>query len=210
MIHEILPVGLLQCNCSILGDEQTGEALIIDPGDQAEDLLGVLRCHKLRVTGIVVTHAHIDHIGGAQELKAATGAPVWLHPHDLELCRHLQAQAMWLGMATPEQTEVDLEAQEGDRLRLGNTELEILHTPGHTPGSISLWMPAEKKLIAGDTLFQDGIGRTDLPGGDARQILRSIREKYFPLPGETLVIPGHGPTTTLARERTVNYFLQRL
>ena len=99
---------------------------------------------------------------------------------------------------------------DGARLRAGGTELEILHTPGHTRGSISLWVPAEKKLLAGDTLFQDGIGRTDLPGGDGRQILRSIKEKYFPLPEETLVIPGHGPTTTLARERAFNYFLQRL
>ena len=210
MIHEILPVGLLACNCSILGDEQTGEALVIDPGDQADDILAVLQRHKLRVTGIVVTHAHIDHIGGAQELQAATGAPVWLHPHDLELCRQLEAQAVWLGMTAPARAEIDAEARDGARLRAGGTELEILHTPGHTRGSISLWVPAEKKLLAGDTLFQDGIGRTDLPGGDGRQILRSIKEKYFPLPEETLVIPGHGPTTTLARERAFNYFLQRL
>jgi len=210
MIHVILPVGLLQCNCSILGDEASGEALVIDPGDQADDILEALQRHKLRVTGIVVTHAHIDHLGGAQELKAATGAPVWLHPHDLKLCRQLQAQAIWLGMPAPQPTDIDVEAREGERLRIGNRELEILHTPGHTRGSISLWIPAEKKLLAGDTLFQDGIGRTDLPGGDGRQILRSIKDKYFPLPEETVVIPGHGPTTTLARERALNYFLQRL
>lgn len=210
MIHEILPVGLLACNCSILGDEQSGQALVIDPGDQVEDILEVLQRHKLQVTGIVVTHAHIDHIGGAQELKAATGAPVWLHPSDLALCRQLEAQAAWLGMAAPPRAEIDLEAREGARLSAGRTELEILHTPGHTQGSISLWIPSEKKLLAGDTLFQDGIGRTDLPGGDGRQILRSIRDKYFPLPEETLVIPGHGPKTTLGRERAFNYFLQRL
>ncbi len=210
MIHEILPVGLLQCNCSILGDEASGEALVIDPGDQADDILEVLRRHQLRVAAIVVTHAHLDHIGGAQELKAATGAPVWLHPRDLALCEQLAAQAAWLGMAAPPQVRIDAEAHEGQRLRAGNTELEILHTPGHTQGSISLWIPSEKKLLAGDTLFQDSIGRTDLPGGDGRQILRSIRDKYFPLPEETLVIPGHGPNTTLARERAFNYFLQRL
>lgn len=210
MIHEILPVGLLQCNCSILGDEASGEALVIDPGDQVDDILEVIQRHKFRVTGIVVTHAHLDHIGGAQQLKAATGAPLWLHPHDLALCEALEEQAAWLGMAAPPRTAIDLEAREGARLRAGSTQLEILHTPGHTQGSISLWIPSEKKLLAGDTLFQGSIGRTDLPGGDGRQILRSIRQKYFPLPEETLVIPGHGPTTTLARERARNYFLQRL
>ena len=210
MIHEILPVGLLQCNCSILGDEASGEALVIDPGDQADDILEVINRHKLRVTGIVVTHAHLDHIGGAQELKAATGAPVWLHPHDLALYEQLEAQAAWLGMTVPRRAGIDVEAREGERLHAGGTQLEILHTPGHTQGSISLWIPAEKKLLSGDTLFQDGIGRTDLPGGDGRQILRSIRDKYFPLPEDTLVIPGHGPNTTLGRERAFNVFLQHL
>ncbi len=210
MIHEILPVGLLACNCSILGDESSGEALVIDPGDQADDILEVLRRHKLRVTGIVVTHAHIDHIGGAHQLRASTGAPVYLHPNDLELYAQLASQAAWLGMPAPQRTEIDVAAREGQRLQAGAIQLEILATPGHTQGSISLWIPAEKKLIAGDTLFQDGIGRTDLPGGDARQILRSIRDKYFPLPDEALVIPGHGPLTTLGREKEFNFFLQRL
>jgi len=210
MIHEILPVGLLQCNCSILGDEASREALVIDPGDQADEILAALARHKLRVTGIVVTHAHLDHVGGLQELKAATGAPVWMHPDDLEIYEHLEAQAAWLGMEAPVRAAIDAHARDGARLRAGSTELEILHTPGHSPGSISLWIPTEKKLLAGDTLFQDGIGRTDLPGGDGRRILRSIREKYFPLPEETLVIPGHGPDTTLGRERALNFFLQHL
>jgi glyoxylase-like metal-dependent hydrolase (beta-lactamase superfamily II) len=210
MIHEILPVGLLACNCSILGDEASGEALVIDPGDQADELLAILARHRLRVVAIVVTHAHLDHIGGAYELKASTGAPVLLHPNDLELYAQLEVQAAWLGLETPRRAAIDLAASEGQKLRVGVTELEILHTPGHTQGSISLWIPAEKKLIAGDTLFQDSIGRTDLPGGDHRQILRSIRDKYFPLPDETIVIPGHGPATTLGREKEFNFFLQRL
>lgn len=204
MIHEILPVGLLQCNCSILGDEASGEALVIDPGDQVDDILEVLQRHRLSVTGIVVTHAHLDHIGGAQELKTATGAPVWLHPRDLELCRQLAAQAMWLGMPAPPRTEMDIEAQEGQRLRAGSTDLEILHTPGHTQGSISLWIPSEKKLLAGDTLFQDSIGRTDLPGGDHQQLIDSIQRKILALPDETVIYPGHGPRTTVARERRSN------
>ncbi len=210
MIHEILPVGMLACNCSVFGDEGSGEALVIDPGDEIEQILAIVARHGLRVTGIVVTHAHIDHIGGAQKLKAATGAPLYLNPDDLGLYEHLDMQALWLGIQTPQRGEIDVPAEEGDRLRVGVTNFEILHTPGHTPGSISLWIPAENKLVSGDTLFSDSIGRTDLPGGDPRQILRSIRDKYFPLPDETLVIPGHGPITTLGREKEFNYFLQGL
>jgi glyoxylase-like metal-dependent hydrolase (beta-lactamase superfamily II) len=210
MLHEILPVGMLACNCSIFGDQATREALVIDPGDNIPDILQIVARHGLRVTVIVITHAHIDHIGGAQQLKAATGAPVYMHDADLGLYDHLDMQALWLGMDTPERAEIDVPASEGERLRIGSVDFEIRHTPGHTPGSISLWIPAEKKLIAGDTLFMDSIGRTDLPGGDSRQILRSIRDKLFPLPDDTLVIPGHGPTTTLGREKEFNYFLQGL
>jgi glyoxylase-like metal-dependent hydrolase (beta-lactamase superfamily II) len=210
MIHEILPVGMLACNCSILGDEATREALVIDPGDDISRILKIVERHGLRVKQIVVTHAHIDHIGGAQKLQRATGAPVLLNENDLPLYDQMEVQAAWLGMETPERARIDTAARQGDRLRIGGTDLEVLHTPGHTPGSISLWIPAEKKLLAGDTLFRDSIGRTDLPGGDGRLILRSIRDKYFPLPDETVVIPGHGDNTTLGREKEFNYFLQGL
>jgi glyoxylase-like metal-dependent hydrolase (beta-lactamase superfamily II) len=210
MIHEILPVGQLQCNCSIFGDEQSREALVIDPGDDIEDVQAILAQHGLRVKAIVITHAHIDHIGGAQKLKAATGTPVYMNERDQELCDHLDVQASWLGMPDPGHPEIDMPARDGDILVLGNTEFSVMHTPGHTQGSISLWIPAENKLIAGDTLFRDSIGRTDLPGGDGRQILRSIREKFMSLPDDALVIPGHGEETTIGREKRFNYFLQGL
>jgi hydroxyacylglutathione hydrolase len=210
MIHEILPVGLLQCNCSIFGDEQTREALVIDPGDNIEDILAILEKHALRVKAIVITHAHIDHIGGAAKLKAATGAPVLMNQDDQELYDHLDVQASWLGMETPTHTSIDDTAREGDVLTLGPSEFRVLHTPGHTQGSISLWIPAENKLIAGDTLFRDSIGRTDLPGGNPRQILRSIEDKLLGLPEETVVVPGHGPNTTIGREKERNPFLQGL
>jgi hydroxyacylglutathione hydrolase len=210
MIHEILPVGMLACNCSILGDERTGEGIVIDPGDDVEAIRRIIDRHGLRITAIVVTHAHIDHVGGARELKDLTGAPVYMSANDLTLYDHLDMQAAWLGVPPPGRTSIDNPAREGDRLRAGATELEVFDTPGHTPGSISLWIPAERKLIAGDTLFRDSIGRTDLPGGDGRQILRSIRDKMFPLPDDTLVIPGHGETTTIGREKEFNYFLQKL
>lgn len=210
MIHEILPVGMLQCNCSIFGDETTREAIVIDPGDNIDAILAVLAKHHLKVKAIVITHAHIDHIGGAAKLKAATGAPIHMNSADQELYDHLDVQASWLGIATPEKTSIDTAAREGDAITLGNEQFQILQTPGHTQGSISLWIPAENKLIAGDTLFRDSIGRTDLPGGDGRKILRSIRDKLLTLPEDAVVVPGHGPNTTIGREKERNPFLQGL
>jgi glyoxylase-like metal-dependent hydrolase (beta-lactamase superfamily II) len=210
VIHEILPVGILQCNCSIFGDEQSREAVVIDPGDEIDQILAVLAKHKFRVKAIIITHAHIDHIGGAQKLKAVTGAPVYMNAKDQELYDQLDMQAGWLGMPTPERTPIDVAAREGDMVKLGPAEFHVLDTPGHTQGSISLWIPAECKLIAGDTLFMDSIGRTDLPGGDHQQILRSIHTKLLPLDDSTVVIPGHGPNTTIGRERTRNPFLKGL
>ncbi len=210
MIHEILPVGMLACNCSILGDERTKEAIVVDPGDNVSEILQILERHGLRLKEIAITHAHLDHIGGAQQLKEATGALVVMNANDIPLYDRIEVQAAWLGVPVPERTEIDTLAREGDRLWVGGTDLEVLHTPGHTPGSISLWIPGEKKLLAGDTLFRDSIGRTDLPGGDGRKILLSIRDKLFPLPEETIVIPGHGGTTNMGREREFNPFLRGL
>jgi glyoxylase-like metal-dependent hydrolase (beta-lactamase superfamily II) len=210
MIHEILPVGMLECNCSIFGDAAGGEAIVVDPGDEVDAILRVLARHGLRVTAIVVTHAHIDHIGGAKILKETTGAPVYLNESDLGLYEHLDAQAAWLGLPPPERAAIDVSAREGDRLRLGAAEFHVLHTPGHTPGSICLWVPSANKLVAGDTLFRDSIGRTDLPGGDGRRILASIRDKLLGLPETAEVFPGHGPPTTIGREKEWNYFLRGL
>jgi len=208
MIHEILPVGMLECNCSIFGDEQSREAIVVDPGDNIPDILEVLSRHGLRVKAIVITHAHIDHIGGAAKLKQATGAPVYMNENDAVLRDQLDIQAAWLGMPAPDRTEIDTPAREGDVLRLGPAEFHILETPGHTQGSISLWIPAENKLVAGDTLFQESIGRTDLPGGDGRQIVESIRAKLFTLPEDAIVVPGHGDQTTIGHEKRFNPFVR--
>jgi len=210
MIHEILPVGMLQCNCSIFGDEATRQAIVIDPGD-GDDLTAIqaiLAKHSLTVQAIVITHAHIDHIGGAAKLKALTGAPVYMNENDQPLYDHLDTQAGWLGMAPPERTTIDTPARDGDTLKLGETEIQILHTPGHTQGSLCLFVPSEEVLIAGDTLFRDSIGRTDLPGGDGRQIIRSIHNQLLTLPEDTQVICGHGPSTTIGREKEHNPFLR--
>jgi glyoxylase-like metal-dependent hydrolase (beta-lactamase superfamily II) len=210
MIHEILAVGPLACNCSIFGDERSREAIVIDPGDDVADILACLARHNLRVKAIVITHAHIDHIGGAAKLKTSTGAPVYMNANDRGLYDHLDTQASWLAMETPERTAIDADARDGDCLAVGPTAFTVLATPGHTRGSISLWIPAEQKLVAGDTLFRESIGRTDLPGGDGREILRSIRDKLFPLPDDAVVVPGHGPLTTMGHEKERNPFLQDL
>jgi glyoxylase-like metal-dependent hydrolase (beta-lactamase superfamily II) len=208
MIHEILPVGMLQCNCSIFGDEQSRDAIVVDPGDEIDRIQEILTRHGLRVKAIVITHAHIDHIGGAAKLKRATGAPVYMNENDAALRDELDVQAAWLGMPAPERTEIDTPAREGDELHLGDASFHVIHTPGHTQGSISLWIPRENKLVAGDTLFQNSIGRTDLPGGNGRQIVQSIREKLFKLPEDAVVIPGHGESTTIAYEKRFNPFVR--
>jgi|SRR6266404_7729590 len=213
MILETFPVGLLQCNCSVFGDESTGEALVIDPGDEIARVVAVLAKHKLRVKMIAVTHAHIDHIGGAKKLRDLTGAPVYMNTADAELYDMLDTQAAWIGMRqAPEQGPIDASLNDGDKLIVGSATGTVLHTPGHTQGSVSLYFPLtnEKRLFAGDTLFEGSIGRTDLPGGNGKQILRSIRDKLLVLPEETIVVPGHGGLTTIGDERDSNPFLQDL
>jgi glyoxylase-like metal-dependent hydrolase (beta-lactamase superfamily II) len=208
MIHEIFPVGPLQCNCSVIGDENAHEAIVIDPGDEIEAVVAILEKHKLRVKQIVVTHAHIDHVGGAMKLKQLTGAPILLNENDDALLKMLDVQASWLGMKDPGKVAVDSSLTDGDVVRWGGIEASVIHTPGHTQGSICLFLAKENTLIAGDTLFQGSIGRTDLPGGSYEKILQSIHQKLLVLPGQTVVIPGHGPTTTIDEERERNPFLQ--
>jgi hydroxyacylglutathione hydrolase len=225
LIHEILPVGMLQCNCHIVGDPETREAIVIDPGGDADRILEAIERHRLKVTAIVVTHTHIDHVIGLHRVHGATGAPVYLHADDLGLYRMLDVQASWLGMKTPEKVKIDQLVREGDVIRWGRYEGQILHTPGHTPGSICLYMPSDMpvapadagaaksaksgtgQLFAGDTLFAGSIGRTDLWGGSMAAIMQSLKGKLLELPDGTIVYPGHGETTTIGEERATNPFL---
>jgi hydroxyacylglutathione hydrolase len=207
MIHEIFPVGPLQCNCSIVGDEQTKEAMVIDPGDEIDEIMAIVRRHGLTVKQIVVTHAHIDHVGGAMKLKHLTGAPILLNQNDYALLRMLDVQASWIGMAAPEAVNIDASVGSGDKVQAGGLVADVLHTPGHTDGSICLYFAPEKKLIAGDTLFAGSIGRTDLPGGSYEKIMRSLHGPVLALPDETVVVPGHGPLTTIGEGRESNPFL---
>ena len=260
LIHITIPVGMLQCNCSIIGDPVTREALVIDPGDEVNRILDLLGRHKLIVKVIVSTHAHIDHVGGLSKLHQYTGAPVLMHRDDLPLYQAMDMQAAFLGVHPPDLTEVDQLLKEGDVLRWGSFEAQVIHTPGHTPGSVSLYLPhdagkvagartitsvidevGEKisiadllrktvdpentrgeriqdesevilppapQLFSGDTLFAGSIGRTDLWGGSMEQIMESLRSKLLHLPDTTVVHPGHGPVTTIGRERELNPFLQ--
>jgi hydroxyacylglutathione hydrolase len=207
MIHEILAVGPLHCNCSVIGDEMTREAMVIDPGDDIDAVLALVRKHNLQVKQIVITHAHIDHVGGAMKLRAATGAPILLNQNDYDLLQMLDAQAEWIGVPPPGAVEIDHSVSTGDKVAAGSHTAQILHTPGHSEGSICLYFAAEKKLIAGDTLFAGSIGRTDLPGGSMQKILRSLHDTVLALPDDTVVVPGHGELTTIGEERDSNPFL---
>jgi hydroxyacylglutathione hydrolase len=207
MIHEILPVGVLQCNCSIVGDETSREAIVIDPGDEIASILALLKKHSLTVKQIVVTHAHIDHVGGAMKLKQATGAPILLNENDSALLAMLDVQASWLGMKSPGAVSIDQNVTEGDVVKAGSLHGEVMHTPGHTEGSICVLFAPQNLLIAGDTLFAGSIGRTDLPGGDYKKIIDSLHGKLLSLPDQTIVVPGHGSLTTIGQERESNPFL---
>lgn len=209
MLHKILPVGPLRCNCSIVGDEQTHEAMVIDPGDQIDDILEILREAKLQLKQIVITHAHIDHVGGAMKLKAATGAPILMNQSDYALLKMIDMQAAWVGMRPPGDVQIDEGVGDGRVLNVGEISTTVIHTPGHTEGSICLHFPDHKKLIVGDTLFLGSIGRTDLPGGSMEKIMRSLHTRVLALPDETIVTPGHGPQTTIGNERESNPFLQK-
>jgi hydroxyacylglutathione hydrolase len=238
LIHEIIPVGPLQCNCSILGDPVTREALVVDPGDDVERIVALLQKHQLKVRAIISTHTHIDHVGGLAQLHALTGAPVLIHEADMPLYGRLDMQAQFLGVPVPPMAKIDEYVKDGDTVRWGGYTAQIIHTPGHTPGSIALFSDVARRedkaagdaaavplvrgvggakaegdalsplLLAGDTLFQGSIGRTDLWGGSMRDILRSIREKLLVLPEETRVVAGHGDETTIGSEKHENLFLQ--
>ena len=208
MIHEILPVGLLQCNCSILGDETSREAIVIDPGDDIARIVTLLEKHHLTVKQIIITHAHIDHIAGAHRLKELTGAPILYNQLDLPLVKMMDIQAGWLGIPTPKVSAPDEDLADGKTISIAGLSGTVIHTPGHTQGSSCLYLPDQTLLIAGDTLFAGSIGRTDLPGGNTPQILKSIHDRLLPLPDDIKVIPGHGANTTIGIEREDNPFLQ--
>jgi glyoxylase-like metal-dependent hydrolase (beta-lactamase superfamily II) len=208
MILETFPVGPLQCNCTLLGDQEAAEAIVVDPGDEVGRIHRRLNELGLILKQILVTHAHIDHVGGALKLKRLTGAPIFLNENDLPLLKMMEMQAGWLGIEPPETAPPDESLVDGLVVGLARYPAEVLYTPGHTQGSVCLHFAPLKLLLAGDTLFAGSIGRTDLPGGNHPQIIDSIQCRLLPLPDETKVITGHGPATTIGNERRRNPFLQ--
>ena len=209
MILESFPVGPIACNCTILGDEEAREAIVIDPGDEVGRIHRRLTELGLQVKQILLTHGHIDHAGGAFKLKRLTGAPVFLNENDLSLLKTMGEQAAWMGIAPPEVGLPDEGLQDGQIVGLERYPAQVLCTPGHTQGSVCLHFAPLKLLVAGDTLFAGSIGRTDLPGGDFSQIIDSLHSRLLTLPDETQVLPGHGPATTIGEERESNPFLQQ-
>lgn len=205
-IFERRAVGPLQCNCYIVGDPVTKEAIVIDPGGDGDELARSLVQNELTVVAIVATHAHFDHIVAAEQLRRSTGAPFHMNEADKPILDWFQESGrMFLGLELGTPPEVDRDAPEGGLLVAGDTRLEVLHTPGHSPGSISL--VGEGMVFAGDTLFAGSIGRTDLPGGDTQTLLDAVQQKLFPLGDDVVVYPGHGAETTLGTERVSNPFV---
>src|SRR5437016_2084928 len=209
MIIETFPVGLLQCNCTILGDEETREAIVIDPGDDPLEILQRLEKHGLTAMQIVCTHTHIDHVGSISELQERANTPAAIHKADLFLFEKLDVQAQWIGMPMPKRGAIEHFVQDGDAVACHGVEMGVIHTPGLTPGSTTFHLAGDRNILfTGDTLFMQSIGRTDLWGGSYQEIIRSIEKKLMTFGDDTLVIAGHGQSTTIGHERRYNPFLK--
>jgi len=201
-----IPVGPFVMNCTLLLDRDTGEGIVVDPGDEPERVLPVIREKGMKVVALVATHGHLDHVGRAAEFSRALDAPLGCHRDDLFLLERLEEQGALLGLGPFEPPRVDRILEHGDGIEFGNLRFEVLHAPGHSPGSIGLL--GEGRLFSGDVLFQGSVGRTDLWGGDFEKLERSIREKFYGAGDDVVVHPGHGPTTTIGEERRTNPFVR--
>ncbi len=208
MIIHTRPVGAFQMNCYLVADEATREGVVIDPGDEIPLLLDLIRREGLKIQAILLTHGHVDHVMHAQDLKAALEIPLCAHPADQDLLQAAPQQALMFGLTPGPVPVVDQELQEGVAFQAGPLTFRVLHVPGHSPGGVALVIG--DCAFVGDTLFAGSVGRTDLPGGDFRQLARSIRGKLYTLPEQTVLYPGHGPATTVGEERRSNPFVRAL
>jgi hydroxyacylglutathione hydrolase len=207
MIFDTIVVGPLGVNCSILGCESTGQGIVVDPGDDAERILAQVQQRGLTISAIINTHGHFDHVGANRQLTQATGAPLYIHQADAPMLERVAKTAAMYGLPGENSPPPDRLLEDGMLIEFGTHRLQVIHTPGHTQGGCCLYLEAEDKLIAGDTLFADGVGRTDLPGGSHTQLVESIKTRLFTLPDQVQVYPGHGPTTTIGHEKRHNPYL---
>jgi hydroxyacylglutathione hydrolase len=207
MILEMLTVGPFQENCYVIGDEATGEGALIDPGDEAARIALAVERTNLEIGWIIITHAHIDHVGGVAALVDEYACPVLMHAEAEPMLGQLPTQAMMMGLRFGKVPAVDRHIEDDEVLEVGGLELKALYTPGHAPGHLAFYLESEGLVLSGDALFAGGVGRTDLFGGDMELLLRSIVERLMTLPDETRVLPGHGPETTIGEERAHNPFL---
>lgn len=205
MIIKELAVGMLMANCIILGCEKTREAAVIDPGDETERILLSLADSKLKLKYIINTHGHFDHVGGNKEMKEATGADILIHSLDAPMLSQLSSDATLFGFSAENSPPPDRTLEDNDTISFGEIRLKVIHTPGHSPGGISLYI--DNKVFVGDTLFSGSIGRSDLPGGDFNTLISSIKNRLFDLGDDVKVFPGHGPNTTIGREKLSNPFV---
>lgn len=210
MILKTLVVGPLETNCYLVGCERTRQAAVIDPGDDSLDILSAVRSLGLEVGWILLTHFHFDHVLAAHAVQRTTGARVAIHAEDAPLLHRPPAALRAFGPAASPSLHVDQLLAEGDTLSVGDLTFQVLHTPGHSPGSVSFYLAEEKAVFSGDALFCEGIGRTDFPGGSYQTLLESIARRLLTLPDETAVYPGHGPATTIGHERLHNPWLRNL
>ena len=206
MIVKTLPVGMTQANCYIVGCEETKRGAIIDPGDEAVRILEAVEDSGLKITHVLLTHAHFDHMGAADEVVKGTGAPLAIHPDDLTLL-NAGGGAVFFGLPSPPIPDASIRLEADQEIGVGELILRVLHTPGHTPGHVTFYEPKHGAIFDGDLLFAQGIGRSDLPGGSYEDLQHSIKERLFTLPDETVVYSGHGAATTIGRERVMTPWL---
>jgi glyoxylase-like metal-dependent hydrolase (beta-lactamase superfamily II) len=209
VIQEIAVVGPLQCNCILLACPKTLEAVLIDPGEEPQKILAAVAAQGVKVKYLLHTHAHFDHIGATKQVKAAIGGITCLHAADEDLYQNLPLQGKMFGFSFEAAPPLEKFVEDEEEIQFGEKRVKVLHTPGHSPGSVCFQLVGEdERLFSGDTLFQQSIGRADLWGGDARQLITSIRDRLLPLADETRVFPGHGPSTEIGYERRFNPFLR--
>ena len=208
MILEMLTVGPFQENCYILGDETTGEGALVDPGDEAARIAIAVEQTNLEISQILITHAHVDHVGAVAALVEEYACPVLMHAEAEPMLKQLPTQAMMMGLRFGKVPNVDRHIEDGEVIKVGSLELASLYTPGHAPGHLAFYIQSEGVVLSGDALFAGSVGRVDLPGGSMEVLMKSIEERLLTLPDETKVYSGHGPQTTIGNEKAYNPFLQ--